>query len=43
MKMLNLKGRVRVVIALGHPAQGDPIRPKVRKDLNDLVTFKNKE
>ena len=41
MKLLGLTGRVRVVIALGHPAAGDPIRPKVRKDLSDLVKFKD--
>ena len=38
---LGLDGRVRVVIALGHPVEGDPIRPKVRKDLEDLVSFKD--
>lgn len=41
MRLLGLKGRVRIVIALGHPAEGDPIRPKVRKDLDTLVKFKD--
>lgn len=41
VKMLGLKGRVRVVIALGHAAEGDPIRSKVRKDLDVLVKFKD--
>ena len=41
MRLLGLDGRVRVVIALGHPVEGDPIRPKVRKDLEDLVSFKD--
>ena len=41
MRLLGLDGRVRVVIALGHPVEGDPIRPKVRKNLEDLVSFKD--
>lgn len=41
MQMLDLKGRVRVVIALGYAAEDDPIRPKVRKDLTALVKFKD--
>ena len=33
------QGRVRLVIALGYAREGDPIRPKRRKPLEDLVTW----
>jgi nitroreductase len=29
---------VRLVITLGYPAEGDPLRPKKRKTMGDLVT-----
>ena len=41
VRLLGLSGRVRVVIALGYPAEGDPLRPKVRKGLDELVSFKD--
>lgn len=41
MKLLGLKGRVRIVIALGYPAEGDPLRPKVRKEMDALVKFRD--
>jgi hypothetical protein len=30
---------VRLVIALGYPKEGDPLRKKVRKDMAELVSF----
>ena len=30
---------VRLVIALGYPKPGDPLRPKKRKELRELVTY----
>ena len=38
-KLCDLKEPVRLVITLGYAAEGDPLRPKKRKDLNELVTF----
>ena len=37
----NLEKPVRLVITLGYPAEGDPIRPKKRKALEELVTYKD--
>lgn len=34
-----LKQAVRLVITLGYAAEGDPLRPKKRKDLTELVTY----
>lgn len=31
---------VRLIITLGYAKEGDPLRKKVRKDLNDLVSWK---
>lgn len=31
---------VRLVITLGYPKEGEKLRSKVRKDLNELVTYK---
>ena len=36
-KLCNLDGAVRLVIALGYAQEGDPLRPKKRKDLTELV------
>ena len=36
-KFCGLDGTVRLVIALGYAAQGDPLRPKKRKELTELV------
>lgn len=38
--LLALRGRVRLVIALGYAAENDPLRKKVRKDFSDLVDFR---
>ena len=32
-----VKGRTRLVIALGYAKEGDPLRPKVRKTRAELV------
>ena len=34
-----LEGAVRLVIALGYAKDGDPMRKKVRKEINELVSF----
>ena len=39
-KLCGIDHPVRLIITLGYPKEGDPIRKKVRKDLNDLVTWK---
>jgi len=38
--LLELKGRVRLVIAIGYAREGDPIRAKKRKALDELVSWK---
>ena len=38
--LCELDGTVRLVISLGYPAADDPLRPKKRKSLDDLVTYK---
>lgn len=38
-KICNLDTPVRLVIALGYAKEGDPLRNKKRKDLNQLVDF----
>ena len=35
----NLDGAVRLVITLGYAAEGDPLRPKKRKEMDALVRF----
>ena len=37
-QLCGVEGAVRLVITLGYPAPGDPLRPKKRKPLSDLVT-----
>ena len=37
-KICNLDGAVRLVITIGYPKAGDQLRPKKRKDLEELVT-----
>lgn len=32
-----VEGRTRLVIALGYAKEGDPLRPKIRKDISKLV------
>ncbi len=36
-KICDVDGAVRLVITLGYPKDGDPLRPKKRKDLDELV------
>ena len=38
-EICNLDGAVRLVIALGYPKEGDPMRKKIRKDMAELVSF----
>ena len=38
-QLCNLGGAVRLVIALGYPKDGDPMRKKIRKEMNELVSF----
>ena len=33
------EGAVRLVITLGYPKEGDALRPKKRKDMDELVRF----
>ena len=42
-KLLQIKARIRLVIALGYAAADDPLRPKKRKPLEEIVTFANAE
>ncbi len=37
-KVCNLDSPVRLVITLGYPTEGDPLRQKRRKDLSELVS-----
>ena len=37
-KICGLDGTVRLVITIGYPKAGDQLRPKKRKDLEELVT-----
>ena len=39
-EICDLKHPVRLVITLGYAKKGDPLRKKVRKDLNQLVSYK---
>lgn len=38
-QLCSLDGAVRLVIALGYPKEGDPMRKKIRKEMNELVSF----
>lgn len=38
-ELCHLDAPVRLIITLGYPKDGDPIRPKKRKDMTDLVSF----
>ena len=35
-----VEGAIRLVITIGYAKEGDKLRPKKRKDLDELVTFK---
>lgn len=37
-RLLRTDKRVRLVLALGYPSEGDPLRPKTRKPLDELVS-----
>ena len=39
-KICDLEHPVRLVITLGYSKEGDPLRKKSRKDLNELVSYK---
>ena len=39
-KICDLEHPVRLVITLGYAKEGDPLRKKSRKDLNELVSYK---
>ena len=39
-KICGIDHPVRLIITLGYPKEGDPIRKKVRKDITDLVSWK---
>ncbi len=39
-RICGLDGCVRLVVTLGYAAEGDPLRKKVRKDMTDLVSWK---
>ena len=39
-EICDLQYPVRLVITLGYAKEGDPLRKKVRKDINDLVSYK---
>ena len=39
-KICGIDHPVRLIITLGYPKEGDPIRKKVRKDIADLVSWK---
>lgn len=38
-ELCHLDAPVRLIITLGYPKDGDPTRPKKRKDMTDLVSF----
>ena len=39
-EICDLKYPVRLVITLGYAKEGDPLRKKIRKELSDLVSYK---
>ena len=39
-KICGIDHPVRLIITLGYPKEGDPTRKKVRKDISDLVSWK---
>ena len=39
-KLCDIEHPIRLIFTLGYAKEGDPLRKKVRKDLNDLVTYK---
>ena len=39
-KLLDIEHPVQLIITLGYPAEGDPMRKKTRKSMDELVTYK---
>ena len=39
-KLCDIEHPIRLIITLGYAKEGDPLRKKVRKDLAQLVTWK---
>ena len=39
-KLLNIKNRIRLIIALGYSAKGYPLREKIRKSKEELVDYR---
>lgn len=39
-KLCNIEHPIRLIITLGYAKEDDPLRKKVRKNINDLVTYK---
>ena len=39
-KLLDIEHPVQLIITLGYPAEGDPLRKKTRKSMEELVTYK---
>ena len=39
-KLCDIEHPVRLIITLGYAKEGDPLRKKIRKDLKDLVAYK---
>ena len=38
-EICGLEDPVRLVIAVGYPKEGDPLRPKIRKSRDELISF----
>ena len=39
-RLCGLDSQVRLLITVGYPKEGDPLRKKVRKELDELITEK---
>ena len=39
-RLCDIEHPIRLVITLGYAKEGDPLRKKVRKDISDLVTYR---
>ena len=39
-KLLDIEHPVQLIITLGYPAEGDPLRKKTRKSMSELITYK---
>ena len=38
-EICGLEHPVRLVITVGYPSENDPLRPKIRKDRSELISF----